>query len=819
MSFRISSSLEESRDDLKLVVFDPNNNFKSRYNVKRYGASGDLSKDDTDSFQTAINMCYQNGGGVVFIPSGRYLISGTVNVYPGVRLHGDTVNDLPDKVSNLDTFNGSVVYVNNLATTNQMCTFLLYNNCSIEYLSFYYPDQTHTEVPVEYKPTISFIDNVNNCCINNIFFGNSYIGIDIGMNHEHVKVQNISGLCIKNGIIVGKSTDVSYLSNIHLSQNTMFENDINVSTLSKWIIEHAETITLLPSSQVILSQLYSCGYNTTVCMKDNEDVTESSIYLQMKDCNVKMGRVGVHNQNMSVCGSIQNCNFTIENINENVDTNGCVLWYSSGIENSKEDLVINGCRFSNTGGGCIKIQNSKNIKINDNEFSESNHDMMSLINVENTIITNNIVKSSGSGIYVDEQSKHVIVSSNILKNQSYINVQSIHKVIVQNNILEGEIKSHNDSMTSDTVIVKNNIPFDGKGVNKKSNSDFISGLIDTSVSIRLYRDDYSAVGSGFIFKHEGLNPGLYVGTAAHCIMTDNDTRNNISTDVYVTIYNYNNTGKSRVFKCEIVGIAGYMDFAVLKIVDGVLNSHNYLQFETTDEHCKIGDSCYMCGNPLGYDALSYCDGSIRDNSYWFHYDIDFLSFSAPVYPGNSGSALLNSRGNIIGIVSYGMSGGDNFNFGAKYTHLSKAANYICSNKQNYVGGTLNCNLSPVEIVYLKHFNKIGNDASGYYIYSNQNSDLVDYHSIISINDEELGIFPNQSRPSIIYDNPDVSLSFKIYNPFSDSTFDKIIKVNYLSESQDVYMGHSTQSMSTTRIDVSNCKLIGPCKIDNETDFV
>lgn len=152
-----------------------------------------------------------------------------------------------------------------------------------------------------------------------------------------------------------------------------------------------------------------------------------------------------------------------------------------------------------------------------------------------------------------------------------------------------------------------------KEYERLSNSHFYDRIVDTSVSIRMYTDTYSAVGSGFVFKHTGENEGLYIGTAAHCVMTDSDTRDNINTEVFAVIYNYNKSGKSRVFKCEIVGIAGYMDFAVLRILDGVLDNHSYLEFENEESLCKIGDKCYMCGNPLGYDALSYCEGSIRDN--------------------------------------------------------------------------------------------------------------------------------------------------------------------------------------------------------------
>lgn len=45
------------------------------FNVKGYGAMGDGATDDTAAFQAAIDACGAAGGGVVFVPPGRYSIA------------------------------------------------------------------------------------------------------------------------------------------------------------------------------------------------------------------------------------------------------------------------------------------------------------------------------------------------------------------------------------------------------------------------------------------------------------------------------------------------------------------------------------------------------------------------------------------------------------------------------------------------------------------------------------------------------------------------------------------------------------------------
>jgi hypothetical protein len=52
-------------------------------------AKGDGKADDTDAIQQAIDQSTENtGGGVVFLPSGRYRISRTILIWPAVRVYG-----------------------------------------------------------------------------------------------------------------------------------------------------------------------------------------------------------------------------------------------------------------------------------------------------------------------------------------------------------------------------------------------------------------------------------------------------------------------------------------------------------------------------------------------------------------------------------------------------------------------------------------------------------------------------------------------------------------------------------------------------------
>ena len=59
------------------------------FDVRAYGAVGDGKVDSTRAINAAIDAASRGGGGVVFFPRGRYLISDTLVVPPDVRIKGE----------------------------------------------------------------------------------------------------------------------------------------------------------------------------------------------------------------------------------------------------------------------------------------------------------------------------------------------------------------------------------------------------------------------------------------------------------------------------------------------------------------------------------------------------------------------------------------------------------------------------------------------------------------------------------------------------------------------------------------------------------
>lgn len=154
-----------------------------------------------------------------------------------------------------------------------------------------------------------------------------------------------------------------------------------------------------------------------------------------------------------------------------------------------------------------------------------------------------------------------------------------------------------------------------------------------------------ALGSGVIVRTDG-----YILTNDHVV----DGAEQISVDMV----------DRRTFKAKLVGADKPSDLAVLKIDAGSLP----VLAPGDSDQVRVGDVCLAVGNPLGIGETvtagiisakgrqtSLSDGSFED----------FLQTDAPINQGNSGGALVNTRGDLIGINSQILSpnGGGNIGIG------------------------------------------------------------------------------------------------------------------------------------------------------------
>jgi S1-C subfamily serine protease len=158
-----------------------------------------------------------------------------------------------------------------------------------------------------------------------------------------------------------------------------------------------------------------------------------------------------------------------------------------------------------------------------------------------------------------------------------------------------------------------------------------------------YQQEYSAEGSGVIISADGM-----IVTNNH-VVSENDIP---VTKITVTL----TTGEK--IPATIVGRDSQTDLAVIKIDKTGLVPATFVQDMST---VKVGQYAVAIGSPLGYSSsvtLGIISGLQRDlaslvNAADAQAYIDLIQTDAAISPGNSGGALLNAAGEVIGInVAY-----------------------------------------------------------------------------------------------------------------------------------------------------------------------
>jgi serine protease Do len=148
-------------------------------------------------------------------------------------------------------------------------------------------------------------------------------------------------------------------------------------------------------------------------------------------------------------------------------------------------------------------------------------------------------------------------------------------------------------------------------------------------------------------REHSLGSGVIVSPDGY-ILTNNHVVNG-ATDVKVLL------GDKREFKAKIVGTDSKTDIAVLKI-----DAQNLpvLAFGDSSK-MEPGDFVLAIGNPFGLNqtvTMGIVSATGRGGLGIEDYE-DFIQTDAAINPGNSGGALVNERGDLIGINTAILSGG------------------------------------------------------------------------------------------------------------------------------------------------------------------
>ena len=209
---------------------EPENRYSTKttlYNVRAFGARGDGKTDDTLAFRAAIEEARVNGGGIVFMPAGNYLISGKLELPQNTELLGESVG--------YHDYSPSVIYVNYRGQGADDYLIGLSDGSGVQGVQFYLPfhdpkayelpdakdysyangknyDVYSDEFPIDKLDLTEFPFLIRgkgeSIWVENVGIANAWNGVDFASERcDNFVIRGLWGTCMNRGLTIGGGSE------------------------------------------------------------------------------------------------------------------------------------------------------------------------------------------------------------------------------------------------------------------------------------------------------------------------------------------------------------------------------------------------------------------------------------------------------------------------------------------------------------------------------------------------------------------------------------------------------------------------------------
>lgn len=183
--------------------------------------------DISSVLQQTIDQATAQGGGVVYLPAGRYLLQNPITVPAGVELRGSSSVATREQVN---SSRGTLLYADYGRCTSeqeadaaQALITLAGENAGIRGIRFVYPNSIFTNGVLPYSYTIR--GTASGVYAVNICFVGSYNGVDFRGCDNHL-IKKLVGVCYRNTMAVGGKNGL--IEGCLQNANIAFRNDFQI---------------------------------------------------------------------------------------------------------------------------------------------------------------------------------------------------------------------------------------------------------------------------------------------------------------------------------------------------------------------------------------------------------------------------------------------------------------------------------------------------------------------------------------------------------------------------------------------------------------
>jgi len=253
-------------------------------NINQFGAQEDGS-DVVTYAQAAINYAFDKNISAVFA-KGKFSYKSQLLIKQGVQYNGGGYKFGPRYWGGglftgwQYTENGSIISVewgSGAGTSDDYtkATILLQSGASIVGFAAYYPNQDMTQAtPTEYGALIapefragSGVTDAatEDCLIQYMNFGNSYVGVDARRDSSQIKVLDCNGFPLFRGIRLGSTVDNDLIQNIHFARLNALRGTITpYEPLLNFVNTQAKGVEIGKSSWGNFNNIFCFGYRNTI---------------------------------------------------------------------------------------------------------------------------------------------------------------------------------------------------------------------------------------------------------------------------------------------------------------------------------------------------------------------------------------------------------------------------------------------------------------------------------------------------------------------------------------------------------------------------
>jgi S1-C subfamily serine protease len=171
--------------------------------------------------------------------------------------------------------------------------------------------------------------------------------------------------------------------------------------------------------------------------------------------------------------------------------------------------------------------------------------------------------------------------------------------------------------------------------------------------------EWKGNGSGFFIDYRG-----YIATNYHIIKD--------ATQIEI---NFIRNGQQQAFNAEVIQSDRQNDLAILRITDNSFKPFTNIPYNFQTTLSDVGTNIFALGYPMAYvmgSEIKFTDGKISSRT-GIQGDITMYQISVPIQHGNSGGALFDYDGNLVGVTSARLNqdyfNSENVNYAIKSSYL------------------------------------------------------------------------------------------------------------------------------------------------------